>query len=395
MVSGGVSSGIDGKEAPFPFLAKRAYIYAFESLGIDMYKSAELIDGAVMSYSHETDDTPEETDQALTVMDSLCLSSKPLVRINEDAGGGLCFQEAARHILTESMDICLACGWEARFQQTHISGNALVPPVSAAATSEQMAKVCVKNHRNAAHNPYAPHEIHLTDGRVISAQDITIDQVQEHALHFRPCDRANGAAVCILASKEGLHRLHKAGVRLRHAVIISGMGRAQAPSPAHTDHAHSSPRHPSITRTAAHQAYEAYGFHINYPRWELDFLELHDPFAAYEIRAYENMGLCARGEGGRFIDNGLPFLKTVDYGNTFREFSKRHPMAVNPSGGLTACGHAGAATGLRQTVFTLWQIQHTIKQHFGSDALQIPGARRGAIHSRAANGTVSVSILER
>jgi acetyl-CoA C-acetyltransferase len=49
-----------------------------------------------------------------------------------------------------------------------------------------------------------------------------------------------------------------------------------------------------------------------------------------------------------------------------------------------------------QAVFALWQLQGTIGKHFGSDVLQVPGARRGLIHSHAGTGTyVTVTILEK
>ena len=51
---------------------------------------------------------------------------------------------------------------------------------------------------------------------------------------------------------------------------------------------------------------------------------------------------------------------------------------------------------LMQGVFALWQLQGTIGKHFRDDRLQIPDARRGAIHSHAGTGTyVTVSILEK
>jgi acetyl-CoA C-acetyltransferase len=48
-----------------------------------------------------------------------------------------------------------------------------------------------------------------------------------------------------------------------------------------------------------------------------------------------------------------------------------------------------------QAVFALWQLQGTIKKHFGDPTLQVSKPRRGAIHSHAGTGTyVTVSILE-
>jgi len=70
--------------------------------------------------------------------------------------------------------------------------------------------------------------------------------------------------------------------------------------------------------------------------------------------------------------------------------------AVNPSGGLIACGHPVGATGLMQAVFAAWQLQGSIKTHFRDDQLQVRKAKRGAIHSHAGTGTyVTVSVLER
>jgi acetyl-CoA C-acetyltransferase len=62
---------------------------------------------------------------------------------------------------------------------------------------------------------------------------------------------------------------------------------------------------------------------------------------------------------------------------------------------LIACGHPVGATGLMQAVFALWQVQMRISQQFQDNALQVPHARRGLIHSHAGTGAyVTASILE-
>jgi acetyl-CoA C-acetyltransferase len=105
------------------------------------------------------------------------------------------------------------------------------------------------------------------------------------------------------------------------------------------------------------------------------------------------MGLCRYGEGGEFATSGKAFMPGIDYG---LELAESPVCPVNPSGGLIACGHPVGATGLMQAVFALWQLQGTIEEHFGDRRLQVPEARRGAIHSHAGTGTyVTVSILER
>ena len=86
-------------------------------------------------------------------------------------------------------------------------------------------------------------------------------------------------------------------------------------------------------------------------------------------------------------------MPTVNYGLNLPDKSA---CPVNPSGGLIACGHPVGATGLMQAVFAIWQLQGTIGKHFGDATLQVPKAKRGAIHSHAGTGTyVTVSILEK
>ena len=144
-------------------------------------------------------------------------------------------------------------------------------------------------------------------------------------------------------------------------------------------------------RTAGNMAWKHAG--ITDPLNELDFVELHDAYTSSEIQTYEDLGLCRYGEGGPFAESGKAFLPNIDYGLQLRD---KPACAVNPSGGLIACGHPVGATGLMQGVFALWQLQGTIDKHFGDGTLQIANAKKGAIHSHAGTGTyVTVSILEK
>lgn len=249
--------------------------------------------------------------------------------------------------------------------------------------------VSVKNHRNASYNPYAQcdERIDLGNGKTIPSSEITIEQAQK-ASHVNFCDTTNGAAVCILASEAGIRRIQKARGRLRHPVIVSGIGYA------HNDISGDDSDCEMLAKDAISQAYK--DAHITYPFWELDVVELHDQDASSEIRGYEDVGLCPKGNGGKFIDEGFPFLDTVDYGSKVRPFPRLRSVAVNPSGGLMACGYAGAATNLRQIIFGFWQIQGSINRHFGTPTLQVPNAKRCAIYSQSQTGdTASVTVLQR
>jgi acetyl-CoA C-acetyltransferase len=128
---------------------------------------------------------------------------------------------------------------------------------------------------------------------------------------------------------------------------------------------------------------------ITKPLEQIDFAEVHDAYASSELQTYEDMGFALYGQGGRFVEDGHPYVGGK--------------LPVNPSGGLLACGHPVGATGLMQGVFALWQLQGSIARHCGDpeagidgSKIQVENARRGLIHSHAGTGTyITVHILER
>jgi acetyl-CoA acetyltransferase len=67
---------------------------------------------------------------------------------------------------------------------------------------------------------------------------------------------------------------------------------------------------------------------------DIDMIELHDASSPSELMYYESLGLCHKGEGARFIQDGHSKLG----GKT----------PVNPSGGLLRKGHPVGETGLAQ-----------------------------------------------
>jgi acetyl-CoA C-acetyltransferase len=240
------------------------------------------------------------------------------------------------------------------------------------------------------------------------------------------CVMSDGAAASILVSEEGLRKLEASGAIIpRPLVKVTGIGRgtdamrmSDRPHVGYDDFMENyateveknsnetsayykklwehGTRYPGVHsfragRTAGNMAYKHAGIHD--PLEELDFVELHDAYTSSEIQTYEDMGLCRYGEGGDFAESGKAFMPGIDYG---LDLKHQPSLPVNPSGGLIACGHPVGATGLMQAVFATWQLQNSIKKHFGDDTLQVKNAKRGAIHSHAGTGTyVSISILER
>src|SRR5438093_1561486 len=107
---------------------------------------------------------------------------------------------------------------------------------------------------------------------------------------------------------------------------------------------------------------------------EVDFAEVHDCFTITEILNYEDLGFCARGEGGRFVEEGR-----ADLGGE---------KPVNPSGGLKSYGHPVGATGVRM----IYELATQLRGQAG--ARQVKGAKIGLAHNLGGPGAIScVSIL--
>ncbi|GAB4527778.1 MAG: thiolase domain-containing protein [Anaerolineales bacterium] len=447
VISGGVSKFAKARpDKNFQAIIKEAYDYAISDIGLDFETATRLIDGSVASYF--SDHFARQLMAGIMAQDYLGLTPKPGHRVEGGgATGGLCFQEAWKSVASGHMDVCVAYGFELMSHVETWKGNEFIAlasdisfdyPVGGfysgyyammvtrhmkefGTTPEQLAHVSVKNHINAYHNPYAQ-----------KRNRYTIEDIRNSPMVAWPltrldiCVMSDGAAASILVSEEGLRKLEAAGAKIpRPLVRVTGIGRGTdamrmsdrphldyetfmreyaTPQERNSDETRAyyknlwdhGTRYPGVHsfragRTAGNMAYKMAG--INDPLHELDFVELHDAYTSSEIQTYEDMGLCRYGEGGPFAASGKAFLPDIDYGLDLPEKSE---CAVNPSGGLIACGHPVGATGLMQAVFATWQLQGSVKKHFGDDALQVKNARRGAIHSHAGTGTyVSISILER
>ena len=446
-ISGGVSKFAKARpDKTFQAIVKEAYDYAIQDIGLDFPTFTKLVDGSVASYF--SDHFSRQLMAGIMAQDYLGLCPKPGHRVEGGgATGGICFQEACKSVASGHMDICVAYGFETMSHVETWKGNefiALASDVSVdypvggfysgyyammvtrhmkefGTTVEQLAHVSVKNHLNAYHNPYAQKRNRYTIQDVRNAP-----MVAWPLTRLDICVMSDGAAASILVSEEGLRKLEASGAIIpRPLVKVTGIGRgtdamrmSDRPHVAYDDFVENyateveknsqdtrayykklwdhGTRYPGVHsfragRTAGNMAYKHAGIHD--PLKELDFVELHDAYTSSEIQTYEDLGLCRYGEGGDFAESGKAFMPGIDYG---LDLKHKPSIPVNPSGGLIACGHPVGATGLMQAVFATWQLQNSIKKHFGDDTLQVRNAKRGAIHSHAGTGTyVSVSILER
>jgi len=424
MISGGITKFAKAHpDKDFRLMVKEAFDYAMTDVPT---LSRGEIDGSVCSYF--SDHFTRQLKAGAMVQDYLGLCPKPSRRVEGGgATGGLCFQSAWESVASGRMEVCLAMGFETMSRVNTWKGNEFIAlasdtnfdyPVGGfytgyyammvhrhmhefGTTVEQMARVAVKNHANARHNPYAQ------SPGLLSIEDVRSSPMVATPLTILDCcQMSDGAAVAILASEEMARKF------CPNAVRISGVGcgtdamrMADRPHgdvprlPHEAEVEYAGLKYPGVHsfrggRTAAGLAYRMAG--ITNPAEELDFVELHDAYTSSEIQTYEDLGLCRYGEGGSFVDSGAPFLAGIDYGLRFSDVGRWRRLPVNPSGGLLACGHPVGATGLMQAVFAFWQLQGTIGKHLGDATLQLADAKRGLIHSHAGTGTyITVSILER
>ncbi len=441
MISGGVTKFAKAHpEMDFRLMVRRAYDAALADVPS---LTPDRIDGSRISYF--SDHFSRQLKAASMVQDYLGLNPKGSVRIEwGGATGGECFQAAYEAVASGRMDVCLAAGYETMSRVATWKGNEFIALASdtnfdfplggfytgyyalmvvrhiyeylrlrrfahvqdereaqrlaVAEGSRIMSLVAVKNHVNALHNPYAQYPKRLSVQDVLTSEMISYPLTREQI-----CTMSDGAAVAILCTEERAKEFTDQPVRvtgvgcgtdtMRLADRPFGKVPLMATEKAsdYTDLPYPGIHSFRAGRSAGLEAYRMAG--ITDPKRELDFIELHDAYASSEIQTYEDLGLCRYGEGYDFTERGEACLKSVEY--PFPA-PKAGTIPVNPSGGLIACGHPVGATGLMQAVFAHWQLQGSIPQHFGDSTLQIPNARRGAIHSHAGTGSsVTVSIMER
>jgi acetyl-CoA C-acetyltransferase len=162
------------------------------------------------------------------------------------------------------------------------------------------------------------------------------------------CANADGAACVILATESRAREIASA------PVWLAGMGAASA-SMSVLRRSHLTGL-PSAERAAA----EAYAMAGVGPA-DIQVADVHDCFTIAEIMAYEDLGFCAKGEGGRLVADRQTYI------------GGRIP--VNVDGGLKAKGHPIGATGVSMTC----EIAKQLRGEAGER--QVPGARVGLTHN--------------
>jgi acetyl-CoA acetyltransferase len=188
-------------------------------------------------------------------------------------------------------------------------------------TVKQFALVAAKNSFHGSLNPRAQFQTEL------SVEDVLAERMIVEPLTRAMCSPiGDGAAAAIIVSERKAREL---GIARPVKVVTSVM---------HSGYHHAEDE-PDTVQLCARDAYSEAGVGPE----DFDVVELHDASAPAEIIAYEQLALCAPGEGGMHVESGASRL------------GGRQP--VNTSGGLLRKGHPVGATGLAQIAELTLQLQ--------------------------------------
>ena len=210
-------------------------------------------------------------------------------------------------------------------------------------TVEQFAMVSAKNAFHGSLNPRAQFQEALSVEEVLAAPVIAAPLTRPMCSPI-----GDGAAAAVIVSERKMRELGlRRPVRVVSSVLHSGWDREWDSE--------------GLSDVCSREAFEEAGLGPS----DLDVVELHDASAPAEILAYESIGLCAKGEGGRLVADGVTRLGGA--------------IPVSTSGGLLRKGHPIGATGIAQIVEIVEQLQGRC------GARQVDGARIGLCHNGGGN----------
>jgi acetyl-CoA C-acetyltransferase len=331
--------------------------------------------------------------------DNIGMCPKPNVRVEGGGGtGGLAIRNAYAYIMSGLCDSMIIFGaenmgrqvpsdvaqqfialasdtdWEVQVAGFYIAYYAIMMVTHMekyGTKEEQFARISVKNHRNAMHNPKAHYPM-----------DITVDDVMNSKMITYPyklldnCLLSDGAASLIFATEDWAEK-HSSVWQNKPTVEVTGTGcgtdfmrMADRPFP-----------YPGIThfrgkRTASEQAYKMAG--VKNPREDFDCFEVHDAYTGVELVSYEDLGFCKPGESGPLTEKGV--------------FDLGGELPTNTSGGLIGFGHPVGATGIAQGIEVLRQLR---QEAHPKRQVEL-NAKRGGMDSHGGTGTFCViNIFER
>jgi len=224
-------------------------------------------------------------------------------------------------------------------------------------TERQLAMLAVKNHYHGSLNPKAQMQKEITLETALSSRMVA------WPLKLYDCSLITDGASCLILTTPELAKKYT-----DTPVHIVGSGQASDTIGLYERKTLTSLE---AAKVAAKQAYEM----AELKPENIDVAEVHDCFTIAEIIAYEDLGFCKAGDGGKLAENDETKL------------GSRIP--VNTSGGLKAKGHPVGATGTGQAYEIYLQLTGR------ADKRQVKDASIGLTHNVGGSGATATVHLYR
>ena len=191
-------------------------------------------------------------------------------------------------------------------------------------TPEQLATIRVAASRHAQHNDDALYR------EPVSVADVLGSRVVADPLHLLDCCViSDGGGALLVVSEDVRHELD------RECVEVLGHGEA----PGHHDAGRI-----DLTETGARKsgkrAFEAAGVGPE----EIDYASIYDSFTITVLEAIEDLGFCAKGEGGAFVEGGT--LEAPD-----------GDLPFNTDGGGLCSNHPANRGGMMKVIEAVRQLR--------------------------------------
>ena len=207
-------------------------------------------------------------------------------------------------------------------------------------TSDQLGAIAVACRRHGAANPHAQ-----------LRKPLTLEQYRESRLIVEPLRRddcclvSDGAAAVVLMSAKKASEL-----KVAKPVPLLGFGQGQT--------SWDVALRPDLTTTAAKVSAQTAFAMAGLTPGDMDVAQIYDCFTIAVLMTLEDYGFCAKGEGGRFVQDGR-----IELGGD---------LPINTSGGLLS------ETGMPG----LQLVMEGVRQMRGDSVNQVKGARKCVVSNQ-------------